>query len=158
MRERKTGHAGSTRRVAGDGTFGLGHPTLFKDDVEERAGRQARRIPPDGRGIVGDGHEGARHALRARADVFIKLRAGVGCRHHDERRREGGERQTLPHRCIYRRKSGWGYFGRARSGPTSLCGYPTSTAAATTVVHRPFLSPTAVCVTFWVRTISFDSR
>ena len=49
-------------------------------------------------------------------------------------------------------------FGRARSGPTSLCGYPTSTAAATTVVHRPFLSPTAVCVTFWVRTISFDSR
>src|SRR6185312_5261381 len=34
---------------------------------------------------------------------------------------------------------------------------PTSTAAATTVVHRPFLSPTAVCVTFCVRTIWFDS-
>jgi len=31
--------------------------------------------------------------------------------------------------------------------------YPTSTAAATTVVQRPFLSPTAVCVTFCVRTI-----
>ena len=29
----------------------------------------------------------------------------------------------------------------------------TSTAAATTVVHQPFLSPTAVCVTFCVRTI-----
>src|SRR5204863_7435450 len=36
--------------------------------------------------------------------------------------------------------------------------YPTSTAAATTVVQRPFLSPTAVWVTFWVRTISFESR
>ena len=35
---------------------------------------------------------------------------------------------------------------------------PTSTAAATTVVQRPFLSPTAVWVTFWVRTISFESR
>ena len=30
---------------------------------------------------------------------------------------------------------------------------PTSTAAAITVVHSPFLSPTAVWVTFWVRTI-----
>jgi len=35
---------------------------------------------------------------------------------------------------------------------------PTNTAAATTVVQRPFLSPTAVCVTFWVRTIRFESR
>ena len=36
--------------------------------------------------------------------------------------------------------------------------YPTRTAAATTVVQRPFLSPTAVWVTFWVRTISFERR
>jgi hypothetical protein len=37
---------------------------------------------------------------------------------------------------------------RAGSG-----GYPTMTAAAMTVVHRPLLSPTAVCVMFCVRTI-----
>src|SRR5258706_13185791 len=36
--------------------------------------------------------------------------------------------------------------------------YPTSTAAATTVVQRPFLSPTALWVTFCTWTISFDSR
>ena len=36
--------------------------------------------------------------------------------------------------------------------------YPTRTAAAITVVQSPFLSPTAVWVTFWVRTIWFESR
>lgn len=35
---------------------------------------------------------------------------------------------------------------------------PTMTAAAITVVQSPCLSPTAVWVMFWVRTILFDSR
>ena len=35
---------------------------------------------------------------------------------------------------------------------------PTMTAPATTVVQSPCLSPTAVWVTAWVRTILFDSR
>ena len=36
--------------------------------------------------------------------------------------------------------------------------HPTNTATAITVVQSPPLSPTAVWVTFWVRTILLDSR
>jgi len=39
------------------------------------------------------------------------------------------------------------------------CGYSKiKMAAAIVVVHRPFLSPTALCVMFAVRTILFDMR
>ena len=99
-----------------------------------------------------DGDEGASHALRASADRFVDLpeRRRGNARHGDKAHPDPGQTkfchvQSCPLWCI-------GRCGRA------LTGYPTSTAAATTVVQRPFLSPTAVWVTFWVRTISFERR
>ena len=54
----------------------------------------------------------------------------------------------------------WGHRSSRRVLRVSDGGrrYPTRTAAASTVVQSPFLSPTAVWVTFCVRTIWFESR
>ena len=41
--------------------------------IEERPGRQARRIPPGGAAVVGHGHEGAAHPERPRAHGFERL-------------------------------------------------------------------------------------
>ena len=53
-------------------------------------------------------------------------------------------------------------MGSAQVGECSVSDagrrYPTRTAAAITVVQSPCLSPTAVWVTFCVRTIWFESR
>ncbi len=54
------------------------------DPAEERAGREARRIPPRRRRVVGDGDEGARHALRTDPDRLEGLR----------RRRASGSRRS----------------------------------------------------------------
>jgi hypothetical protein len=45
----------------------------FERGVEECSGGEAGRIPPHGRGVVGDGREGAAHALRTNADSFGRL-------------------------------------------------------------------------------------
>src|SRR5436190_1812466 len=117
------------------------------DAVEVTATRQAGGIPPGGRGIVGHRHEGAAHSLRADADAFVDLGAGRRWRQHEEQQGHNGHKGKL-------------YLGVLRVlcvGRTERQGQSTNTAAATTVVHSPFLSPMAVWVTFCVRTICFDN-
>src|SRR5207249_4369558 len=86
---------------------------------------------------------------------FVNLRAGARARQHDQHRREGGASDDrIPHGGLI----GASDVGQDVRGERARERQPTRTAAATTVVQRPFLSPTAVCVTFWVRTIWFERR
>ncbi len=85
-------------------------------------------------------------------------------RHHEPRPGAAGRgRRRMPTahtvvRSTHVCQDGTALISRRAREDRSAVGQPMSTAAATTVVHRPCLSPTAVWVTFWVRTIWFDSR
>ena len=67
---------------------------------------------------------------------------------------DAGVVKTQDNRRVSRTTAGNIRTSSSDAGPAA---YPTITAAAITVVHKPFLLPTAVWVTFCVLTIWFDS-
>ena len=102
---------------------------VIGQQAQKRSRRKAGRIPVGGRCVVSDGDKGPCHPHRSRADRFELL-----CRRdrgQDAESNKDGD------------SSVWtDAHGSPRSGdPMS---YPTITAAAITVVHKPFLLPTAV--------------
>jgi hypothetical protein len=71
---------------------------VFEDGTDVRAGRQARRVPPARRCIVGHCHERPGHALRTNAYAFKGLRSEEAHTGTNEHRHDGGaQKHTFPH-------------------------------------------------------------
>src|SRR5437899_3222941 len=135
---------------------------IFDARGEKGAAGHPRRIPPGRRGIVGDGGERPGHSLRANANQIGRLSVGFGRARQGHKEDEGHRDQThrgpggVEHAPYLTRFVSFVFLCVLVYDAPLASRYATRTAAATTVVQRPFLSPTAVCVTFCVRTISFE--